>query len=221
MISFQKEIFLVYISTQIKLIIMIMKKLKTFLTLACIGLFITSCATPGVPYTYINKYETETLPKIDNTKGSNTVSGSAFLRQGGGGIVNCAGNSVVLRKQNADLGITRNAYAKEYLALSSADRSVTTTDPRLIQFERDLAGIRNSQNKTTTCDVDGKFTFYNVAPGNYTVKTKVYWVVADQGQGGIVGSSISIPDNAMDQNISTVVNQVVRSCSIFSFYCNP
>ena len=200
--------------------IMMIKKLKILAAVACIGLFITGCATQGVPYTYINTYETETLPEIDDTKGSNTISGSAFLRQGGGGIVNCAGNSVVLRKQ-VSLDIPRNAYAKEYLALSAADRKVTNTDPRLIQFENDLAGIRNLQNKTTTCDVDGKFTFYNVSPGNYTVKTKVYWVVADQGQGGIVGTSISIPDNSMDQNISTVVTQVVQRCSIFSFYCNP
>ena len=199
---------------------MIIKKLKALAAVACVGLFITGCVTPGVPYTYMNVYETETLPKIDDAKGSNTISGSAFLRQGGGGIVNCAGNSVVLRKQ-VNLDIPRNDYAKEYLSLSSADRKVTTTDPRLLQFERDLAGIRNSQNKTTTCDVDGKFTFYNVSPGDYTVKTKVYWVVADQGQGGIVGSSVSIPDNSMDQNISTVVTQVVRSCSIYSYYCNP
>ena len=155
------------------------------------------------------------------SSGSNSISGSAFLRQGGGGIVNCAGNSVVLRKQ-VNLGLQRNAYAKEYLALSNKDRAVTDTDPALVQFESDLAGIRGSMNKRATCDVDGKFSFSNLHPGNYSVKTKVYWVVADQGQGGIVGATVVIPSNSVDQDYSTVISTVTQRCGLFSFYsCNP
>ena len=198
---------------------MMIQKLKTLISIVLIGLFITGCAAPGVPHTFINTYEPETLPQIDSTPGTNTISGSAFLRQNGGGVVNCAGNSVVLRKQTS-LGIERNAYAKEYLALSVADRAVTVVDPRFAQFQKDLQGIRDSQNKTTFCDVDGKFTFNGVAPGVYSLKTKVYWVVADSGQGGIVGTTITVPDNYDDQTINTVVSQVVRSC-YWSFNCSP
>ena len=59
-----------------------------------------------------------------------------------------------------------------------------------------------------------------VAPGVYSLKTKVYWVVADSGQGGIVGTTITVPDNYEDQTINTVVSQVVRSC-FWSYNCNP
>jgi hypothetical protein len=181
-----------------------------------------SCVTPGVPYAYVNTYEPETLPKIDRSSlGSNSISGSAFLRQGGGGIVNCAGNTVLLKKQ-VNLSLQRNAYAKEYLALSSRDRAVTVTDPRLVEFERDLSGIRNSFTKRSVCDVDGKFKFSNLGSGTYTIKTKVYWVVMDEGQGGIMGSTLTIPANSIDQDYSAVVNTVTRSCGgmFGGLYCN-
>ena len=195
-------------------------KIKNFILLSFVGLFIVNCATPGVPYNYVNNYEPETLPRLETSPGSNSISGSAFLRQGGGGIVNCAGNSVMLRKQ-VNLGLQRNAYAREYLALSVKDRTVTSTDPALVQFERDLAGIRGSMNKRTTCDVDGKFKFSNLHPGNYSVKTKVYWVVADQGQGGIVGATVVIPNNSSDQDYSTVISTVTRNCAYTSWGCTP
>ena len=195
---------------------------RSFFTLLCIGLFMMSCVTPGVPYAYVNTYEPETLPKIDRSSlGSNSISGSAFLRQGGGGIVNCAGNTVLLKKQ-VNLSLQRNAYAKEYLALSSRDRAVTVTDPRLVEFERDLSGIRNSFTKRSVCDVDGKFKFSNLGSGTYTIKTKVYWVVMDEGQGGIMGSTLTIPANSIDQDYSAVVNTVTRSCGgmFGGLYCN-
>lgn len=196
-------------------------KIKTCMKIGFLALIVGGCATPGVPYTFVSTYQPETLPKVDSSPGSNSISGSAFLRQGGGGIVNCAGNSVVLRKQ-VSLGLARNAYAKEYLALPYRDRAVTVTDPALIQFESDLAGIRGSMNKTAYCDVDGKFKFNSLKPGSYSVKTKVYWVVGDQGQGGILGSSVVIPDNSVNQDISTVVTTITKSCSIYSFGgCTP
>ena len=195
-------------------------KIKCLTLLSFLGLLLVGCVALGVPYNYVSVYEPEILPELDNAMGSNSISGSAFLRQGGGGIVNCAGNTVMLRKQ-VSLEVERNAYAKEFLALSSKDRAVTNTDPALLQFQRDIQGIRDSLNKQSTCDVDGKFNFSNVTPGTYTVKTKVYWVVGDQGQGGIVGSSVVIPENSVDQTYSTVISTVVSSCSVYDYYCNP
>ena len=197
---------------------MIKLNIKKLFTLGLAGLFLIGCASPGVPYTYINTYENEILPKIDSSMlGTNTISGSSFLRQNGGGIVNCAGNEVTLTK-NVNLGIERNAYAKEYLALSAKDRAVTQTDPRLIQFENDLQGIRDSQVKRTVCDVDGKFKFTNVSPGTYSIKTKVFWVVMDRGQGGIMGATVVVPEGADNQEYSSVVNTITRRC-LYSWMC--
>tara|TARA_B110000967_G_C18656691_1_gene446101 strand:- start:164 stop:772 length:609 start_codon:yes stop_codon:yes gene_type:complete len=197
-------------------------KLKNFFTISVIGIFLVGCATPGVPYTYVNTYTPEALPKIDRSKlGSNSISGSAFLRQGGGGIVNCAGNTVLLKKQ-VSLNLKRNAYASEYLALPNRDRAVTVTDPALIEFEKDLAGIRGSFIKRSACDVDGKFKFANLDSGTYKITTKVYWVVMDEGQGGIMGTTLTIPENATNQDYSAIVNTITRSCGGLygGLYCN-
>lgn len=198
---------------------MLIKKFRTSLVLSFIAIYMVSCVTPGVPHTFINTYEPETLPSVDNSSGTNSISGSAFLRQGGGGIVNCAGNTVLLKKQ-VNLNTPRNAYAREYLALSSRDRAVTSVDPRLTAFEAELRRIRDSFTKRSACDIDGKFKFSNLSPGTYTITTKVYWVVLDQGQGGIMGATLTIPENSENQEYSTIVNTVTRSCQYAWLPCS-
>lgn len=197
---------------------MLRKKFKTSLALAFIATYMISCATPGVPYAFMNSYEPETLPTVSNSSGTNSISGSAFLRQGGGGIVNCAGNTVLLKKQ-VNLNTPRNAYAREYLALSSKDRAVTSVDPRLISFEAELSRIRNSFSKRSACDIDGKFKFSNLSPGTYSITTKVYWVVMDAGQGGIMGTTLTIPENSDNQEYSAIVNTVTKSCAYTFIPC--
>jgi hypothetical protein len=197
-------------------------KLRNIFVLSFVAIYIIGCATPGVPYSFMSTYEPEMLPKVDNSElGTNSIAGSAFLRQGGGGIVNCAGNTVLLKKQ-VSLNISRNAYAREYLALSSKDKKVTSVDPRLIAFEADLQGIRSSFNRRSACDIDGKFKFSNLSPGTYKISTKVYWVVMDEGQGGIMGTTLTIPENSDNQEYSAIVNTVTRSCSgmFGGLYCN-
>ena len=170
---------------------------------ATMSLALTLSACAATPHVFQNSYTEETLPQAVNIEGDNTVSGSAFLRQNGGGVVSCAGNSVVLKRE---LYFPRSAYAREVNGLSSWVRSASEIDSRHTAFEYELRQLQNSMKRTTACDVDGKFEFENLAPGTYSVCTRVYWVVADAGQGGNVQGSVTIPSGASGQKVSMVIN---------------
>lgn len=60
--------------------------------------------------------------------------------------------------------------------------------------------------RSSSCDVDGKFEFANLAPGTYEVCTRVYWTVGNEGQGGNVQGSVTIPTGASGQKVSMVIN---------------
>ena len=174
------------------------------------AVLMVGCA--ATPHMFQNEWTEESLPQLTSIEGDNSIIGNAFLRQGGGGIVNCAGNDVVLTKNSY---FARSAYAKEVNSLNWSVRNASVVDPRHTQFEVQLRRLNNSQSKRTICDVDGKFQFSNVAPGDYMIKTKVYWVVASEGQGGILGKRITIPSDSSGDTYYTVVSEVTRRCSIY------
>ena len=170
-------------------------------------MFLVGCA--ATPHTFQSQWSEEILPEATSIEGDNSITGSAFLRQGGGGTVTCAGNDVLLNKQ---VYLERSAYAREVNSLSYYVRNASAVDPRHAKFEAKLQRLNDSQTLRTNCDVDGKFQFPNLAPGNYMLKTKVYWVVASEGQGGIVGKSITIPDDSSNLTFNAVISDVIRSC---------
>ena len=174
------------------------------------------CAT--TPHIFQNRYTPEDLPLDEAVSGIHSLTGSAFLRQRGGGIVTCAGNDVILSRK---LSIHRNDYAKEYLSLNYRVKSVSDVDPRFLEFEKKLAEIREKNTIRTTCDVNGKFHFDNISPGTYIVKSKVYWVVASEGQGGIVGATVVVPNRKKQTTTSVVVDKVISNCTIFNTTCEP
>lgn len=185
---------------------MINKKHVTTISLA---LMLSACA--ATPHVFQNTYTEETLPQEVNIEGDNTLSGSAFLRQNGGGVVSCAGNNVVLKRT---LSFPRSVYAREVNGLSYYVRNASDVDPRHTAFESQLRQIENSMKRSSACDVDGKFEFANLAPGTYDVCTRVYWVVAGEGQGGNVQGRVTIPTGESGQKVSMVINSGnhYRSC---------
>jgi hypothetical protein len=174
---------------------------KKHATTVSLALTLSACA--ATPHVFQNTYTEETLPQAVNIEGDNTLSGSAFLRQNGGGVVSCAGNSVVLKRR---LSFPRSAYAGEVNRLSSWVRNASDVDPRHTAFETQLRRIENTMKRSSACDVDGKFEFANLAPGTYEVCTRVYWTVGDAGQGGNVQGSVTIPSGASGQKVSMVIN---------------
>jgi hypothetical protein len=138
-----------------------------------IVILLSACqATQRYKHQTISVYNPEEISwsKLD---GNSSVSGSAFIRQNGGGIVSCAGYVANL--------IPKSAYSNERISYLFGNltrgyntyRDIDTADSRYI------ADIR-----TTICDVDGKFKFTNLPDGVYYLTTTVSWNVANSAQGG-------------------------------------
>jgi hypothetical protein len=90
-------------------------------------------------------------------QGSNKVTGQAFLRQKGGGIVTCAGEEVTLYP-NTDYFNNMYGIRGDYIEHK--------------QLENE-----NSLVRQTKCDAQGNFEFYNIPAGNWALKTDVEWSV--------------------------------------------
>ena len=104
-----------------------------------------------------------------NEQGTNAVNGSAFIRQRGGGVVTCAGNEVSL--------IPKGSYSTErmerlYGATTTPGYNQRPSSVVPPPVEGYLLALRS-----TTCDVDGRFEFPNIAAGYYFVVTEVSWSV--------------------------------------------
>lgn len=102
--------------------------------------------------------------------GTNAIQGSGLIRQGGGGIVTCAGRPVVL--------IPNTAYAQGWMqeVFKSKDGGYKSTANDGVVFQ-DSAAFDAAQ-KTTQCDALGAFSFDEVADGEFYVLTTVKWNVA-------------------------------------------
>jgi len=103
--------------------------------------------------------------------GTNTIKGSALLRQRGGGIVTCAGREVNL--------VPATEYAKKRMAMIFGSSPISSglyfeyTPPAYFVFSR-----------TATCNAQGFFTFDKLADGEFFVTTSVTWETSYSTQGG-------------------------------------
>lgn len=181
-----------------------MKNLKNNLVISTFFiLFVWGCATtPAEPHVFINKYTPlgdEYFADYESGENAiHTVSGSGFLRQVGGGIVNCAGNPV-----NVVPKMPTSAYESE---LNRLPWRVKAATPRDLAFTRDASRLK-AISRSGYCDVDGKFEITGLTPGVYTVSTEISWVIpkicgsgaytyrCDSKQGGMRSTSVSIPNN--------------------------
>lgn len=107
--------------------------------------------------------------------GTGALTGQAFLRQRGGGVVRASGREVTL---DPDTALSREWLQK---AGSIWDlRNLTHPSPLFASYRR-----------TTTADADGRFTFRDLPAGKYLVRTEVTWEV--QGiEGGLVWKSVDV-----------------------------
>lgn len=113
-------------------------------------------------------------------KGSNTISGQAFLRRNDGLVVYGAGSTVNL--------IPKSPYTTErinaiYGGSNIAYRRVKFTydDPELQRWKR-----------TTQANGEGRFVFTDVAKGNYYITTAVTWKAGSNWQGGALYAPVSV-----------------------------
>lgn len=114
--------------------------------------------------------------------GINTVRGSGFMRQQGGGTVTCAGSTVFL------IPATAYATARMQAVYGNAQSGVRA---RAVKFSPDEPLYYELQ-KQTRCDAQGSFTFERVADGEFFLVTSVSWVVNYVQQGGYLMQRIRL-----------------------------
>jgi hypothetical protein len=137
------------------------KLLAVFASVAMLA----GCAAPAPQVTEIHApfdaAETAALMK----PGPNTITGSALIRQQGGGVVTCAGNPVLL--------IPATAYSKERVAAIYGGGGLARTNQGR-KFNPDPPGYAE-HTKQTTCNAQGFFRFAELADGEFFLITRVVW----------------------------------------------
>ena len=121
--------------------------------------------------------------------GKNTIEASAVWREKNGHLQTCAGYWVYL--------YPATEYAKERLThqFGEGKRGFRTLRQGKQIFAPDEAQF-HKLSKKTVCDVDGKFTFENVADGDYYIVTNIIWgdpeYPDEQTEGGALMHKVSV-----------------------------
>ena len=157
-------------------------KIKHLLYLA--APFIFGCATTLPPYKTTKLFDADRA-KQDTQKGSNTIKGSALIRQQGGGVVTCAGQEVTAIPATAyadeRVWVIYGAYQKGYRPIHAGTQT----------FENEPLEFRQLILKTT-CDAQGFFKFENVADAAYYLTTRITWQAGNAPQGGWVMHKVNV-----------------------------
>lgn len=120
-------------------------------------------------------------------EGDNTITGNAFLRQNGGGVVTCAG-------YEADL-IPATDYALERINIiyGNAQKGYASVAPYQVKAYDfgDTPSEYSEYKRKTLCDSSGHFKFTNVPDGDYVLTASVIWKVQSQ-QGGHLMQRVAV-----------------------------
>ena len=157
--------------------------MKGFIAVALVCITASGCAVAPRQVQLANNFDREQAREL-NRSGVNIVSGSALIRQNGGGVVTCAGLEVRL--------IPKTAYATERIQALYGNTmrgynpvfnqvAFTPDHPDYLQLTR-----------TTLCDAQGNFAFNDVADGDFFLTSQIVWVVAGTPQGGGLMQYVSV-----------------------------
>ncbi len=120
--------------------------------------------------------------------GSGGITGQAFARQVGGGVVTAAGNPVIL--------FPDQSYTRELARRMASGQYQAGDEAPLGQYAR-----------STTADASGNFRFTGLAAGDYIVLTEVKWGVPTQYglimEGGSLYQSVTVQPNTTSEVIVT------------------
>jgi hypothetical protein len=141
---------------------------------------LAGCAAPQRNVVTIHAPFNEAEARAMLEPGTNTIRGSGFMRQRGGGVVTCAGSHAYL--------VPATAHARERFAAIYGTNKAARSMP---EFQPDLAAYK-AASKQTVCNAQGAFTFERVKDGEYFVTTGISWTVGGAQQGGAVYSSVRV-----------------------------
>ncbi|MDG2939377.1 hypothetical protein P7M32_01200 [Bisgaard Taxon 10/6] len=178
--------------------------MKKILLCSLASLFLVGCAANNTVILKNSFNEAEAQKLL--TKGTNTITGSSFMRQKGGTVVTCAGQSVSL--------VPATSYAAErmtYIYRSDIKGAIPFNMFNELpspKFVNEPANFKNYSIKTV-CDAQGNFTFENVADGDFYVVSIIYWdignVSMDFGarQGGSLMQKVTVKNSETKKIILT------------------
>lgn len=160
-----------------------LKHVALVLLLALLAL--AACAPP--PVRLSNNFDPNEVQFI-RTPGTAVITGQAFMRQRGGGVVTCAGSRALL------IPVTR--YSSERISIRFGNTNsgfISVNAPR--NLEQAPAEYEASALKTT-CDAQGNFRFEQVPAGDFFLMTSVQWEIpsgyATMAQGGALMQRVSV-----------------------------
>ncbi|ARU87102.1 hypothetical protein [Pseudomonas sp. M30-35] len=146
------------------------------------GVVLVGCATtkPVQLTTSFNADEARRLTQ----PGVNIISGSALIRQNGGGVVTCAGLPILL--------IPHTSYAVERIRAiyGNTERGYNNVY-RQVKFTPDEPGYLQ-HTRQTVCDAQGKFVFPNAADGRFYLIGNITWQVGNTAQGGSLMHAVTV-----------------------------
>lgn len=158
---------------------------KIILQVSILLLILSGCALAPKTITLNEVFDyKETSEKIA-PNGSNTIKGSALLRQNGGGVVTCAGGEVSM------IPVTKYSTERMTAIYQNVERGYSGAYAQRINFEpKNEDYLKLFRN--TTCDAQGYFSFNNVKDGDYYVVTTIMWSVGNAPTGGSMIKKVSV-----------------------------
>ncbi|OOH89522.1 hypothetical protein BMT54_06415 [Pasteurellaceae bacterium 15-036681] len=164
--------------------------MKKLLSLSVVATLLMGCSAAMQPAKEVSIPHQFDLAQVQKQleSGKETLKGNAFLRQKGGGTVNCAGATVDLYPYTPYSMARIEAQYPFDMWIGGRFKSKDTFVPVVPQFE--------TLKKTTTCDSEGNFEFDSLKDGSYIVVTEVVWHVPGkygmERQGGYLFKNVSV-----------------------------
>lgn len=134
---------------------------------ATVGAALLGCAAPAPSVRAINVPFDVARAKAMLQPGANTITGSALIRQRGGGVVTCAGSKVTL--------LPATEYAQQRVAAIYGSGHFASVGGGL-KFTPDPAEFYQ-YTRTATCNAQGFFRFEGLSDGEFIVQTAIVWSI--------------------------------------------
>lgn len=132
---------------------------------------VSGCANSPRAHLLSSDFDAATAQRLV-APGTGAVKGSALIRQQGGGVVTCAGNSVWL------VPVTSYATERINALYVNGERGYNPAgfSGRKPMFSPDIPDYQRLRREAR-CDAQGFFRFDEVAEGNFYVITAIMWQV--------------------------------------------
>lgn len=154
----------------------------------------TGCALPPQKIKLKETFD-EIEAKNAIGKGNSTVKGSGLIRQSGGGVVTCAGQTIRL--------VPATKYARERFraVFGSEDGGYQPIDKtRTIEWIPSTPESFVKYQRKAVCDPQGFFNIENVSPGQFFVTVDILWNIHREfitiTQGGGIAQLITVEPNS-------------------------